>query len=481
MKKLIITFIVMFVCSMSVQAAKLPADVTNYIKKDFPKAEIRFDGLVTINDTLYLPLFPAKVLTPQKFGIAKTVPSKKTLKDLPDIVVFNTDFVLLKVINTKDGKKTVLFQSDPFVEIRTGLLPQDLLVPRGLIIPENIKTIMGGLKIATAQDKGLKIQSDLAKNEKVVHTDVKKDLVATVPQLKGKNLYIITCRSKNIHVVPSESSRPEYALSLPFIPIDIKAYNDKFILATTFDTKKLNVISLADEAVIKSFEFDAQPEEIVLDKKTNKAYISVPTKSSIYVIDLTTMLLKQKIQVNGMCKNLYLTPDSSKLIYVDKNTNDVWSVELNNAYTIKEVGIFPNVSSIVYSNNKIYLTSRTKNKLAIIDYVTMTAIKEIDISTKPVDMLLFDDYVYILSAQNCIVQVVNTKTDKITNTIKLNTNGFATKLYRLDNTNLALVTDAKAGKYSVLSLDKKQVIKTLPISIPISEIAVMNKVKKINK
>ena len=193
------------------------------------------------------------------------------------------------------------------------------------------------------------------------------------------------------------------------------------------------------------------------------------------------MQLKQKIQVNGWCDKLYLTRDGTKLIYVDRKTNDVWSVELNNDYTIKEVGTFPNISSIAYSENKIYLSSRTKNRLAIVDYATMSLIREFEVSPKPVDMLVYYGNLFILSAETSIVQVLNTQTDKLTNTIKLNTNGFATKITRIDGTNLAVITGAVAGKYSVINLAKKQVIKTLPINIPITKIAITEQVRKINK
>ena len=477
MRKLIITLMVMFVGAMSASAATLPTEVVGYIKKEQPAAEIRFDGLITIRDNLYLPLFPAKIIKPSSIAVKKSVPANKTLKDMPDILVLNNDFVLLKVIE-KDGKRSVLYQSDPFLEVKTGLLPQDLLVPKNLTVPENIKGIIGGLRITTEQDV-LKVKSEYTKEEKTVHTEVKKDVVSTIPQLRNKNMYVITCHSKNVHVVPAGSSRPEYALSLNSIPIDMKVYQNRFLMVTTYDINAMNVISLADEAVIKCFEFDAQPEEIVIDEINKLAYVSTPSTSSIYVIDLNKMQMKQKIQVNGRCTKLTLADKATKIIYVDQATNDVWCVELDNDYTIKEVGIFPNVSAIAYSQNKIYLASRTKSRVAIVDYATMTLADEFEVSSKPVDMFVYFNNLYILSAENSVVQVLNTQTDKITATIKLNTNGFSTKIYKVPNTNLAIITDAKAGKYSVLNLDRKQVIKTLPMDIPVSELAVTNKVKKI--
>jgi DNA-binding beta-propeller fold protein YncE len=171
----------------------------------------------------------------------------------------------------------------------------------------------------------------------------------------------------------------------------MKVYQNRFLMVTTYDINAMNVISLADEAVIKCFEFDAQPEEIVIDEINKLAYVSTPSTSSIYVIDLNKMQMKQKIQVNGRCTKLTLADKATKIIYVDKTTNDVWCVELDNDYTIKEVGIFPNVSAIAYSQNKIYLASRTKNRVAIVDYATMTLADEFEVSPKPVSLATFQN------------------------------------------------------------------------------------------
>jgi len=96
-------------------------------------------------------------------------------------------------------------------------------------------------------------------------------------------------------------------------------------------------------------------------------------------------------------------------------------------------------------------------------------------------MISYKNNLYILSAQNNIVQVVDTATDDITNTIFLNTNGFSTKIYQIKNTNIALVMDTKTNKYSVLDLDKKLVIRTNFIEVPVSEIVVTPRIRKINK
>lgn len=485
MKKIILTLILMLFTATNVFAAKIPDNIRTAIKKDFAQADFRFDGLITLPDgTFYLPLYPALVKKPEKIEVKTTIPAGKTLANKPDIVIFNNDFALLKILIDSKGRKTVLYMKDPPVEVKTGLLPQNMLVPTGLIIPDNIKGIIGNLQIPTASDAGLKVQAEPFLEHKIEKTSfsVTKNLVSRVPQLQNKTLYISTCYAKDIQVVKGENHMPEYALQQKSIPIDMKVTPDgKFLLVTNYGKTFVNVISLADERIIKQFDLTTQGGEIAVDNLHNKAYVSSPDDSSIYLIDLTTMTLKQKIKIKGMCQRLYLSDDGSKLFYSDKKTNDIWVIELNNSFAVKNIGNFPNVSKIAFAQEKIYLTSRTKNRLAIIDYVTLSLIKEIDVEPKPIDMLVYKNNLYVLSAQNNVIQGIDTINDEISTTIKLNTQGFSTKIYRIKGTNIALVTDTKMNKYSVLDLDKKQVIKTNELDVPVSEIVVVPTVKKINK
>lgn len=484
MKKLVLTLIIIFATATNVFAAKIPDNVKNIIKKDFAKADFRFDGLITLPDgTLYLPLYPSLVKKPEKFEVKSTVPAGKTLADKPDAVIFNDDFALLKILTDAKGKKSVISMKEPPIEVKTGLLPQDLLVPTGLVIPDNLKGIIGNLQIPTVQDPGLKTKSETFMDftqaqPKTVQAG--KDVVSSVGQIDNKTLYIATCYSKNIQVVQGESRKPSYALAQKAVPVDIKASpDDKFLFVTQYGKNFVNVISLSDERVIKQIDLATQGEEIVVDKVHNKAYVSSAEDSSIYIIDLNTMTLKQKIKVKGMCEKLYLTDDGSKLFYVNRKMNEVWLIELNNDYVIKDVGTFPNVSKISYAQGKIYIASRTKNRLAIVDYVTLSLVQEIEVSAKPIDMLVYKNNLFVLSAQDNIVQVLNTVDDVVSDTIHLNTKGFSSKIYQIKNTNLALVMDTKTDKYSVLNLDTKKVIKTNILEVPVSEIvAVPVKLKR---
>lgn len=478
MRKLIIALAIAAATSVSVYATQLPNDVKNCVSKEFPKTTFRFDGVIILPDgTVYLPLIPSKFDEKAEFKIEKTFPAGKALAQKPDVVIFSNDYVLMKVLLDSKGNKSLAKLSDIPTELRTGLLPQDMLVPTNLSIPQNLKNIIGNLEIPTSKDSMITVPIVQPKTV----SDNKINSLSQIPQLKNKILYVSTNFSKNIQVVNPERKVPEYALQQNHIPIMIKGYDDMFLLVSSYGKKSIDVISLADDKLIKQIEIKTQPDEIIMDYKNKIAYISSPEDSSIYVVSLDNMTLKRQIKLNGMCEKIILSEDGTKIFYNDKQTNTIWAVELDNEYLLKEIGRFPNVSKIAYVNGKVYITSRTKNRLAIVDYATGGLMSENSVSEKPVDMLVYNNDLFILGASENTIEVIDTKIDKLTHTIVLPTNGFSTKINKIDGTNLALVTDAKAGKYIILNLQTKEIVAANPIATPVSSIVVANKIKKIGK
>ena len=458
-------------------AAKISDDVQKYIQQTFPNADIRFDGVITLPDgTVYLPLLPAKILSPEQIEVVQTYPAGKTFKDEPYVVILNNDYVLMKVLTDTKGNKTIYSIANPPQVIRTGLLPQDMLVPKGLVIPENLKAVVGNLIIDTVETPGIRIEST-----KPVVTQLSGSTLKTLsqlPPLRNKNFYVSSPYSKNIQVLNLGAKTPEYSLKQNNVPISMKAYDDQFLLVTSYEKPSVDVIALADDQIIKQLDTKTQPDEILIDNEKKIAYISSSTASTIYVVNLETMNLFKKIKIMGMCEKLTLSEDGTKLFYYDKKTRDIWAIELDNNYLLKEIGKFPNVSKIAYTNNKIYITSRTKNRIAIIDYETVNLIAEFEICQKPIDMLVFHDRVYVLGAGDNSVQVIDAKTDELIASIYLNTDGFSTRLSYIDGTNIALITDTKASLYTVFDLGTNKALNSVPIDIPANSIVVTEKVIK---
>lgn len=477
MKKLILLLGIAVLTCTSVFAAKVPDEVKDYINKTVPGTDIRFDGVIILPDnTIYLPLFPSLFSDVKTLKVKESFPANKELNQKPDIVIFNNDFVLMKVLTDGQGHRTVLHQITPPLQVRTGLLPQDMLVPSGLILPENIKGIIGNLKIDTQSEDIIKLNSKESFEEFLAETEPVPNNQAIIPQLKNKTLYVITNYSKNVQVLEPAQASPKYSLAQKSIPIDIKAVsNGKFLLITSYDRPFVDVVSVADSRFIKQINLSSNPEEIVINQTVDKAYVTSPTASTIFVIDLKNMTLIQKIKVNGYCEKLLLSGD--KMFYVDKLKNEIWAIETKNDYELRDIGKFPNVSAIAFYNDRLYLSSRTKSRIAVIDYTTLGLANEFTTVNKPIAMHINGETLYVLGAQNNRLQKIEAATGKVLDTIELNTGGFSTGFNTISDTNLGIITDIKTNKYTIVDLSKGKILKTYSVNVPIKDIIIANKVK----
>lgn len=468
MQKIFTSICLSFLLATGAFAAQIPQSVQDFVNKDFPETNFRFDGAIILPDnTMYLPVFPAKTNNNTELELKTSYPKNTTMKQKPDMIILDNNFVLLKVINI-NGKKTVINMSEPPEELTSGLLPQDILLPKGLVFPENLKGIIGNLDVTVTQDTGLRINSSR-----------KKTSTIPVEQLNNKTFYISSGANKNIQVIQSDSKTPDYSLEQTHVINDLKAYNNEFLLVTYFDYKTMNIISLMDEKIIKQVNFETTPEQIIIDNDKKLAYITSGSNSSIYVFSLETMTLKKQLKINGLCEKFTLSQDGTKLFYVDRNTNNIWAIELDNNFLLKNIGNFPNISKIAYENGKMYIISRTKNRIAIVNYETLELIAELEVCEKPVDLYSIGNDLYILGAQDNILEVLNTEEDVITDKLYLNTNAFATNITPIADSNLIMITNALSGLYSVVDTDIKEVIKTSPLDVPVRAIAITNRVKTI--
>lgn len=457
----------------SVFAQKVPQNIQDFITNSFKDTYFRYDGTIILPDnTVYLPVIPAKFdIDVENLEIKETIPANKEFTKLPDAVIFNNDFVLLKVLKDKTDAPTLVDQTHYPVEIKSGIFPQDLVLPRRLQIPEGLENIKGSLESYSPETDDFKIT-----------TNAGKDYTKTYfnhPALKNSVFYLTSTLSKNIKIISSNNKKGYYYYQQKTTPNKIALYDDKFLLVSSYSKRALSVISLYDDAIMKEIELDTTPDEIIINE--DKAYVTSSQGHCIYVIDLTKMTPVQQIVINGMCEKLTLSEDGTKLFYYDKQTKTIWGIELDNDYLLKDIGIFPNVSKIAYNNGKIYITSRTKNRIAIIDYLEMNLIGEYDTEEKPVDLYTYNDKLYILSARANKIQVMETETDNFMSEISLPAeDGFANKFFRIKETPYLIITDSSRNALYILDMNSNTIVLNQEIDEPIANLEIGKVIRKFN-
>ena len=254
-KLLILTMLVFFFGTMDAKATVLPKEVKDYLVSQKKVPTVRFDGVVVYNeDIMYLPIFPAYATEVDSLKIVKTYPENKTMNDLPDMVLFNNNMSLLKVIRTGNDTLSVRNIPEIPVEIKTGILPQDIMVPRGFVLPDSYAGILGNVEIPligsakTSTFITTKKSAPLPNGKHVIKTKNSEIPVA----LKNKLFYVNNFQTEFLQVYSSEVSEPLYSLKTSGVMKDVKPVLDgKFLLVATRNQKNIDVIDVQNEYIVK--------------------------------------------------------------------------------------------------------------------------------------------------------------------------------------------------------------------------------------
>lgn len=455
-------------------ATKLPDNVSEYIKKEVPKAAVRFDGLITLPDgTIYLPVLPAQPNKDGKGLITETYPANKKFSQKPEVLLFDTGYALLKVMKTKQGRPTFTDSRNIPLAVKTGLLPQDLLVPPGLIVQDDLKILLGDLKIPTM---GSYVNNFFAEEQRAVPVKPQTKIVP-IPALTSKTLLMTTLDSSLVNVVPSNSVTPKYTLKMENLPRFIQPVdNDKFLLVAAAGKTYIDVADMNLEVLAKKIDLSYQPSEIILNN--NLAYVSVDNDESLFVIDLKTMAIVEKIKVKGLPKHLAIDESGQFLGYVDKTTGDIYTLNISNkAYENVRIENCPNVSKLYLKDNIVYALSRTKNLLQVIDTKLQSVIYEQEVGVKPIDMVMHGSKLYILSADNQLT-IFDSLDYKIDNTLKLATGGFSRQIVKVPDSDAAIITNAVDKKYFIFDFKQNKVIQTVPTVSPVNNLKIIRNLAK---
>ena len=99
---------------------------------------------------------------------------------------------------------------------------------------------------------------------------------------------------------------------------------------------------------------------------------------------------------------------------------------------------------------------------------------EIKLHEKPTDAVFYQDKIYILCAQDNIVDVYDTKSQKIVENIVLDNNGFYSKITMIPNQPNALITGIQTKKFLLLNLDKMMITKKQNSNIDVANIVIID-------
>ncbi len=468
-----------FLAINSALASRLPDDTWEFIKKELPNATQRFDSVILLDaNTMYVPLYPAERADVDNIKIEYTYPNNQTLKQKPEVVILNNNYVLMKIFKDKKGNFTITKNENLPNKVKLGVMPQDMLVPTGFKIPESMKIIMGDLLVPNRGDNLLITTSDATLSDDENTADI-----VPMAEFKDTKAFIANNKTKFVLVYDKGGSSPLYEIKLSGLPSKIIASpKTKFALTMYFGNKTAEVIDLVNERVLTKIDFEDTPTDADIDILSQMAYVTSAKANSIYMVDLNNATLAKTIKSDRMPNKISVSGTDGVLVFNDKNNENIYLMDLKSGtYSIKKIANVKNLSKLLINNGKILALSRTLNKAYIYKLNNFESenpvelISDVDLAQKPTDALIYKDKAFILSSKEGIVNIYDFTQNKMLAPISLDNSGFYSKITLIPNKSNAVVTGINTKKVIILDLENNKMEKKAKSEIDVADIVIIDK------
>ncbi|MEB3206733.1 MAG: hypothetical protein VKK59_05230 [Vampirovibrionales bacterium] len=246
--------------SLKVHASELPPSVLSTLSRIDPAVRIRFDGLITFsNGERYLPVLPSHTeLDATRLVSQDPANAGSPIKPpFPDIMAFDNGLYLLRLVPKAGGRLTLPERANYPFELKTGLLPQDLVLPAGLNIPAELSVILGALEPPPA----LPTLKGSPTNAPLPPTSSSNPLTVLIPQ---KSLLLLDLDSQMLLSLNPENGASRWKLNLGCLPSSLTSDTHlDLVFVTCLNTDELLVIDPKAQLIKARVTVGSRPDSVV--------------------------------------------------------------------------------------------------------------------------------------------------------------------------------------------------------------------------
>ncbi|NLF83614.1 MAG: hypothetical protein GX568_06490 [Candidatus Gastranaerophilales bacterium] len=507
--KLLKLFLFLLIISLNLPAfcTELPEAVVNYIKKEVPGTKIRFDGLIELpGSTNYLPVLPLILnKNVETLETVQTIPAGKKFSQKPDMILFNNNLALLRIIQKPGAAPTVIDSPEMPLKVKLGLLPQDLIVPRGLKLPSDLKVILGDLKIPLIEKAAIQKEIPFqarAEVDKVVEQATTETAAPPLPELdflNDKKLYVLNHRTSGLELLNSRTGRAETVINLPSSSFNMALDPDRrYILLSAPALNKVFVVDSVDNQLIKTLDVGKLPSNIYCSPKSRKAYIANGHSSSISEVDLKKMQVEREIPCVGYPDNIQTGNNPDLLFYNDRMSGKVYQLNLKTGNST-ELTQIDSVSKMALIEDSLFILSRNENALIIFDLKALEAqnapkkdkstksqesqdetkevIRRIITSEKPLDFLVLPDSgkILVVCAGADAINVIDMAGFEVVNTVQIDSGSFPGGITAIKDNDIALINTYDGYEIIIYNIKDDTIKGQIPVSQTVSKIIISDR------
>ena len=196
----------------------------------------------------------------------------------------------------------------------------------------------------------------------------------------------------------------------------------KYVLSTHGMRGAISVVDLEDNKVIKTVKTGPVPNYTIITKKNKRAFVSNTGNNSISEIDLQSWKVIRKLEAGPAPEHMVFSKDEKTIFVTNPRAGKVSAVSVKNGKITKTYKIGKAVHGLDIGDDgkTLFVSSKKENKLVAIDTDSGKK-RELALSPAPYHLSAIRNTgkVYVSSRKKSIIWVVDQKSLKIVNTIKL--------------------------------------------------------------
>jgi DNA-binding beta-propeller fold protein YncE len=429
------------------RATELPPLVVQELQKQDANVRIRFDGLVCFsNAECYLPVLPrqedSKPVQPTKR--LYQVPEKAKY---PDLIAYDTHFFLLRMVPTATGKFTLPRLESYPIDLKEGMLPQDLLLPANLSIPTELKVILGALPyqppaaadatviagppvkptplppFASPNGKEIEPSTPSKKPPTEANSGPKKlPPVFTLPAESASTakpaLYLADLLLQQLLSVDPATGKPAWQVGLNCLPSAVLPSPDgKLVYVSCLSSDELVSVDVQAGFIKGRLKVGSRPQNLAW-LPDGRLVVSNRFSEFVSLVDAPALSAAEPVQLLGGKPGVMDFSTFRKTLYIaDATLGKLYELDPVKRTVLRTLVVPDGVSALGYGQaaggqqaGQIWVASRNKQQLTILDEATGKPLKALSIGSKPSALVITPDSVLLLTSGDGRIQQFNRMT-----------------------------------------------------------------------
>ncbi|HEY9745380.1 MAG TPA: hypothetical protein V6C99_04095 [Oculatellaceae cyanobacterium] len=462
MKKLLLAIFCLLTLTSQALATELPAGVLNYIRMKDPNVKVRFDGMVLFsNGETYLPVIPQEISSDA--NIQNVVSSFPANADYPDLIEFDHHFFLMRLIRTASGRLTLPKMEEYPIQLKEGLLPQDLVMPPNLFIPVELKVLLGALPY----------NPSFSPNP--------EPILEHFNHFQGRRLsYVYDLNSQQIIAIDPILGHKQTEITLDCIPSDMRLNPDNSLLfVSCLSTNELLAIDTNSNLVKTRVPVGQRPDSILYLDALQAVVVSNRYSGFLSLVNTKELLTAEKIMLPEQSYGGVMATvpgDPNHLLVADAFQPKLYWINLTTRTVEKTLKAVEDISAIkatldAHAQPEIWVASRTENKVALLNLSSDAPIMTLDVGKKPSALALDGERLFVLSAGDSRLDVIDWTKRTLLTTIPLTPDSFPTGMASVLAEHKAYITMAGNTEMAVVDTLASRLESTLPVEFRANLIA----------